>query len=476
MEPPTRVLFYGTYPNRPLGYSKISNIITNYLAAQTNVKVYHLGVSNFDDQRVERHVHPAITLIDAMKLSKRLRQSDELYGVDIVDHVIERIKPDVFLIYTDSVVTCRLFNELFNYRLRNPGRTRFVCYLDLVYSYQKSRYIDFIGRQADHIFTFAPYWKENLQAMNIPASRLSVFPHGIDKKTFTRMDREAARAQFGFAPTDVVILNTNRNSYRKAHDISLRAFIMLLIRTGFPANLKMFVNFDSRPQLDYDLEDVVATECCRLGAPYELVVNSHLLSFPVDRRSLVPDATINALYNACDIGINTCIGEGFGLCNAEHASVDRVQVVTNIGGLRDIFAPFPSMVVDPVAFITVPNKHDDHNGDAHICRAEDFADRLFHFYAHPEEREELGRQVGRHVRENYDWDKGLPQFCSRLRDLGIRIGASTTRSEGQAAPSEAALSEAVPSGASSSIARPVSGAVAIGASGASGGPSISSVV
>ena len=420
----TRILFYGTYPNRPIGYSKISNILTNYLAAQKGVKVYHLGISNFDDdQRVERTVHPNVTLIDAIKLSKRLHNSDELYGVDIIDHVISRIKPHAFIIYTDCIVTCRLFNNLFDYRLRNPGQTRFICYLDLVYSYQKSRYIDFISRQSDHIFVFTPYWKKNLIAMGTPDHRISVFPHGINTDIFHRIDRKEARQQFGFRDEDFVILNTNRNSYRKAHDITIRAFVMLLVHLDFPRNLKLFLNFDCNPaaKLDYTVEDLIATECCRLGVNQERVANHHVLSFPLERRSHVSDQEINILYNACDVGINTCVGEGFGLCNAEHASMDRVQVVTNVGGLQDIFAPFPIMLVDPAVVITVPNKQDDHNGDAHICRAEDFADRLLYLYRNPEERAELERKVGEHVRSTYRWDTFLPEFCDKIQEIGVAL-------------------------------------------------------
>lgn len=435
--PTTRILFYGTYPNRPIGYSKISNILTNYLAAQPGVKVYHLGVSNFDDdQRVERPVHPNITLIDAIKLSKRLRNSDELYGTDIIDHVIERIKPHAFIIYTDCIVTCRLYNELFDYRIRNPGQTRFICYLDLVYSYQKSRYIDFISRQTDHIFVFTEYWKKNLIAMGTPDTRISIFPHGMNTPVFHPIDRTQARRTFGFTDEDFVILNTNRNSYRKAHDIGVRAFVMLLAHLNFPPNLKYFINFDCTPgaKLDYTIEDLVATECTRLGANIDLVLNRHIVSFPLERRSHVSDEEINVLYNACDVGINTCVGEGFGLCNAEHASVDRVQVVTNVGGLQDIFAPFPIMLVDPVVVITVPNKQDDHNGDAHICRAEDFADRLLYFYNHPEERAELERRVGEHIRNTYRWETFLPEFRDKIQQLGVALGSSSSSSPSSSAP------------------------------------------
>jgi hypothetical protein len=46
------------------------------------------------------------------------------------------------------------------------------------------------------------------------------------------------------------------------------------------------------------------------------------------------DDTINQLYNACDIGINTANGEGFGLCQLEHLATGAPQVVLDLGGYR----------------------------------------------------------------------------------------------------------------------------------------------
>jgi hypothetical protein len=48
----------------------------------------------------------------------------------------------------------------------------------------------------------------------------------------------------------------------------------------------------------------------------------------------LPDAAINELYNAADIGVNTSDGEGFGLCQIEHLYTGAPQLVTDIGTYR----------------------------------------------------------------------------------------------------------------------------------------------
>jgi D-inositol-3-phosphate glycosyltransferase len=41
----------------------------------------------------------------------------------------------------------------------------------------------------------------------------------------------------------------------------------------------------------------------------------------------LPIEQLNQVYNAADIGINTCIGEGWGLVNSEHGATGVAQVV-----------------------------------------------------------------------------------------------------------------------------------------------------
>jgi glycosyltransferase involved in cell wall biosynthesis len=46
---------------------------------------------------------------------------------------------------------------------------------------------------------------------------------------------------------------------------------------------------------------------------------------------LFDDKTVNSFYNACDYGINTANGEGFGLCQLEHLATGAPQVVIDVG-------------------------------------------------------------------------------------------------------------------------------------------------
>jgi len=41
--------------------------------------------------------------------------------------------------------------------------------------------------------------------------------------------------------------------------------------------------------------------------------------------------------HACDVGVNTCKGEGFGLVNFEHAACRVAQVVPNHTSCKELF-------------------------------------------------------------------------------------------------------------------------------------------
>jgi glycosyltransferase involved in cell wall biosynthesis len=47
------------------------------------------------------------------------------------------------------------------------------------------------------------------------------------------------------------------------------------------------------------------------------------------------------VYNACDVGVNTCIGEGWGLVNTEHAATGVAQLVPDHTSLKEIFSEVP---------------------------------------------------------------------------------------------------------------------------------------
>jgi hypothetical protein len=69
----------------------------------------------------------------------------------------------------------------------------------------------------------------------------------------------------------------------------------------------------------------------RHGIDERLVIN--------ESRNAIPGVAthdLNAVYSACDAGLNTATGEGWGLPDLEHAAAGKAQVVPRFGALAEI--------------------------------------------------------------------------------------------------------------------------------------------
>jgi D-inositol-3-phosphate glycosyltransferase len=53
---------------------------------------------------------------------------------------------------------------------------------------------------------------------------------------------------------------------------------------------------------------------------------------------------LNTIYNACDVGVNTCKGEGWGLVNFEHAACGVPQVVPDHTSCKEIFEGYGELI------------------------------------------------------------------------------------------------------------------------------------
>jgi glycosyltransferase involved in cell wall biosynthesis len=402
-----RILFFATYPTQPTGYGRIGNILSNYLASVGH-EVHYVGISNFKNSAIGRFIHPAITLIDALEARKE--GSTEMYGVDIMTETIANVKPDIVFIYNDIIVINRILNEFINTKLDKTFKL--YLYLDLVYEYERWNLFTNIISWVDRIFVFSECWSRNLIKMGVKEEQLRILPHGIDTTFFYPTDTLAAKQVYGFQPDDFVVLNTNRNAYRKALDITIEAFAKFLKRADYHPCIKMFLNLVTTTSQGYSINDIIKIICIKNEIDYDKLVEQHI--FIRGTETYLSDVKLNELYNACDVGINTCLGEGFGLCNLEHSCVGKPQIVSRVGALNDIFTNAYATLIDPVAELYIPQYLDDHQGYIQVCDSEDFVLALERYY----QQRELGQQHGALAKEfltkKYEWATILEAFNAML--------------------------------------------------------------
>ena len=132
-------------------------------------------------------------------------------------------------------------------------------------------------------------------------------------------------------------------------------------------------------------------------------------------QKILSDTEMNIMYNASDIGINTAMGEGFGLCNIEHACRHKPQVVTKVGGLIDIFEKLSDIThVIPTSTLYINNLLDRHNGLGYLCTPEAFVEKIEYVYNNYDKCiEEYQKQIPM-LLEKYNWDTILKTLDEHL--------------------------------------------------------------
>lgn len=169
------------------------------------------------------------------------------------------------------------------------------------------------------------------------AGRLAVIPHGVDGEHFYPLDREDARGSRSRARARLfparpelrdafIVLNANRNCPRKRVDLTLAAFAEFAREAP-----------DSYLYLHMGMTDVgfpVEELCQALGIPSRRVLTT--TSGP--KHPQLSDSELNDVYNACDVGLNTATGEGFGLVALEHAATCAAQIVPAHSACAELWA------------------------------------------------------------------------------------------------------------------------------------------
>jgi glycosyltransferase involved in cell wall biosynthesis len=277
----------------------------------------------------------------------------------------------VFL-YNDIIVVSRLLNKVLEFRKNNIQAFQIYTHLDLVYDCERPEYLRHVFNLSDKVILFTDYWKTHLCNMGFPEHKMSLLYLAVEGTKFSKLDTIQSKRALDLPDNSFIVLNANRNSYRKAIDLTIRSFLIFLKQQQMDPRLFLLLHMQLDSGYGYNIVNVIESECLMLGLNFNEIINNRILRL---KNNPIEDETMNVLYNACDVGINTCIGEGFGLCNAEHSLVGKPQVVSSVGGLKDIFKDTVALV-EPATCYHIANHVDAHNGIVYVCNSEDVVKKL----------------------------------------------------------------------------------------------------
>lgn len=331
MSKPTRFLLVSTHTEQVTGYSKVSyNLLRQLATLHPIVKVFHFGFQRSVSVPGGMRKLENVIQYDAAANEDPKQQG---FGFNKLSEYVDTVNPDIIMIYNDPIVINQFLDSIKDI----PKTFKVWIYLDLVYEHPDQSIIRSIEQRVDRIFCFTEKWKQHLLTKIPTTSKpIHVMEHGVDTLIFKRntdTERMAIRKQMNIPADAKVFLNINRNSERKRLDLSIMAFARLIkSKPDTPIYLVFVTGMNPQNGAYYNPIQIFVTELQMLGLDV-LKYGSRVVCVDTNRQ-MFDDGSVNAIYNACDYGINTSNGEGFGLCQLEHLATGAPQVVVDVGDYR----------------------------------------------------------------------------------------------------------------------------------------------
>jgi D-inositol-3-phosphate glycosyltransferase len=177
---------------------------------------------------------------------------------------------------------------------------------------------------------------------------VEVVPHGVDRDrfhpfpdllqaSFASAARAGAKAKVFPGLQDpessFIALNASRPDQRKRVDLTIEGFARFA--ADKPENVRLCLHH------------------AIMGEPEKEQIRSLVERFRLEKRlhlnplagGIVDDRDLNLLYNACDVGITTSMGQGWGLVSFEHGAAGAAQIVPDHSACAEIWRGRAEMIL-----------------------------------------------------------------------------------------------------------------------------------
>jgi glycosyltransferase involved in cell wall biosynthesis len=298
------------------GFARVSHNVIDRLKDKYEIVIL---ATNFHGDSCEEQkqfrIYPA---------SNRFQQ--EPFGEGRIREIVEREQPDIVFTMND----CWIINE--QYRriadLHQSQGFRFVGYMPMD-SYNWVGCLADTANQWDAVISYTEFGAHEFIRAGIQKT-ITVIPHGVTPGQFKPGDKIEARKKLGLDTDLFIVLNANRNQFRKRIDITIDAFAEFAV--GKP-DTRLYLHMGTKDQ-GWEVMQVFGREMSKRG----LDPNGRIImTTPQEGPPSVPVEMLETIYQAADVGVNTCKGEGWGLVNFENAACRVAQVVPDHTSCKEIF-------------------------------------------------------------------------------------------------------------------------------------------
>jgi glycosyltransferase involved in cell wall biosynthesis len=347
----------------------------------------------------------------------------DVFAAFQAQRMIEEIDPALVFILHDIWCFPHYLNILGPYR----NRLRIVGYIPLDGKIVNEEDVASLER-ADRVVVYTEFAQKEFEGAfdrlrqkrgggEFPA--VDVIPHGVDLSRFHPLPQlkqasfasparaEAKRNVFAGLEdpeNSFIALNASRHDKRKRIDLTIAGFARFA--AGKPANVRLCLHH------------------AVMGGPEQAQIGALVEQFGLQERvylnplagGVIGDDALNLLYNACDVGINTSMGEGWGLVSFEHGAAGSAQIVPDHSACAEVWSGRAEMIQPARRYI--PEFSVLEMGEV---SAEGVAEALENLYSNPQRRQQLAQAAYQAaLNPEYSWDAIAERFDDLFAELARR--------------------------------------------------------
>jgi glycosyltransferase involved in cell wall biosynthesis len=385
-----RILFAGD-AGVDTGFGRVAQYLLPALAEQH--EVHALAVNwHGDPNEMQQHcrMYPAMAY------------GSDPFGTHRIADLVQTIKPDLVFILNDIWVAIGLV-EAIQPMKESLGFQTFV-YTPIDSYGLFSELLPAIDKW-DKLVTYTEFAKQEIELIGYKKP-IDVIGHGTDFSKFFPMNQQECRKELGVPQDTFIVFNGNRNQPRKRIDLTIKGFIKFAKNKP---DARLWLNMGAK-DMGWDLAPLFRRVARDEG--YDAAGKLILTSPNFSTHNCLPVEQLNKVYNAVDIGVNTCIGEGWGLVNTEHAATGVAQLVPDHTSLKEIFHGIPR--------IECHGSETDRNYglERRLPEPESMAELLTYYYENRNALQEVGDWCYERVnQQSYTWPYVQRQMLTSIEAL-----------------------------------------------------------
>lgn len=362
----------------PTGFGRVAHSIIKNLDSEI-FQVLHLAINYFGDPHPYNHmIFPAPI-------------RGNIYGMDRIKEFRDA-KLDMIFILNDLWMVNEYLREI--KKFYDPAPPIVIYFPVDAKEFDRTWFENFdIVSQA---VVYTKFGYEVAKAAAPDEIDFEILPHGIDTELFYQLmmsKEEVKKIAYPDSPElfeeeSFIVLNANRNQPRKRLDIALQGFG--LFAEGKPDNVKYYHHAGIR-----DVGWNIPKLAHRFGMDKRLLLTS--MEEGVQK---IPDNKLNLIYNATDVGLNTSMGEGWGLPSMEHAITGAPQIVSDNSASNEIYHDIGLLVSS-----VIDQTFERVETVGTVVRPEGVAEQLEKLYSNKELYNELSRKgIEKFSGPEYNWE------------------------------------------------------------------------